>query len=158
MQRFQSISPAIAAKKSRIFLIAGSIAILCLAGILWRWNVSGAQKTQIRQVLLNRAQALEQKNLALYLSCFSPNYQSGARTYQQLRTDAEKWFAQFAVIRASFEVINIDIQGETAVVEDTYAFSLTNGSGETLPIGNRELLQFQRTNKEWKITSSLSLE
>ena len=119
---------------------------------------SSADKQKIHQVLDNRASALTQKDLPRYLSCFSPNYRSGSRTYEDLKANASRWFVQFENIHFSFQVIDIQLQGDKAIVENNYKFSLINVDGEPLEISQRELLELQRNSKEWKITQSLSIQ
>ncbi len=145
---------------SRILLVGSIIVVFCLIGVLlfWLFASSAVDKQEIRELLENRANALTQKNLPRYLACFSLRYRSGTRTYDDLKANASQWFAQFATIRFSFQILDIQIQDDKAIVENDYQFSLTNIEGESINIAKRELLEIRRENNQWKIISSLSIQ
>jgi ketosteroid isomerase-like protein len=117
-----------------------------------------ADKEAIHAVLERRATALEQQDLASYLSCFSPTYRSGTRTHDDLRADAARWFEQFATIEFTFRILEIELHDQYAIVENEYHMSLTDHEGEPLHLTQRELLEMRRDNTAWKITQSLSTQ
>ena len=125
--------------------------------LFWLFS-SSADKQEIRKLLENRADALTQKDLSRYLSCFSSQYHSGSRTYNDLQVSASQWFEQFVTIRFSFRILDIQIKDDKASVENDYKLSLTNMEGESVNIAKRELLEIRRENNEWKIMSSLSIQ
>ena len=147
-------------KRTTRFLLIGSIGlIVCFLGMTVFWLVSHSSAEQdIRELLERRASALAKKDLPLYLSCFSPKYRSGTRTYADLQSDASQWFAQFVTIQFVFQILDLEVTSQKAIVENSYKFSLTTNQGEPLEINQRELLEIQRENKEWKITRALSLQ
>ena len=141
-------------------LLIGGILVVCLiAGfLLFSASSSDHEKQAIQNLLQTRATALIQKDLPRYLSCFSLQYRSGSRTYDDLQTHASQWFDQFVTIRFSFQILDIQIQGKKAIVEDDYKFSLTNIDGEAITIAKRELLEIRREKDEWKIIKSLAIQ
>ena len=146
-----------AKRHSRFLLVGSMVVVFCLIGMLLFWLFSSsaaADKQEIRKLLENRANALTQKDLSRYLLCFSPQYRSGPQTFDDLKANASQWFAQFATIRFSFQILDIQIQGDKAIIENDYKFSLTNIEGETVNIAKRELLEIRRESNEWKIISS----
>jgi ketosteroid isomerase-like protein len=143
---------------SRMFL-GGILLIFVLIGVILFWTFhSSFDEREIRELLEIRAKALEQKDLPLYLSCFSPDYRSGTRTYHDLQADATQWFAQFATIQFSFQIVDIQVQEDHAIVENDYKFSVTNADGDSVNLAKRELLEMRRENTGWKITKSLSIQ
>ncbi len=147
--------------KTAVKLLLGSIVLLVGLGagmLFWITYSSSVDEQRIREVLETRARALSQKDLSLYLSCFSPNYHSGIRTYEDLKADASQWFLQFVTIQFSFQTVDLQVHDDEAIVENTYKFSLINADGESLQIAKRELLEMRRENKEWRITKSLSIQ
>lgn len=112
----------------------------------------------IRKLLERRADALAQKDLPRYLSCFSQTYRSDQYQYADLQKNASRWFAQFATIRFSFRILEIQLRDNTAIVENDYTFSLTDIDGESVDIAKRELLEIKREDNAWKITSSLTIQ
>lgn len=147
---------------SKFFLIGSIIGVCCLVGFILIWMVFAfpekQHKQDIRALLEQRADALAQKDLPRYLSCFSQTYRSGQIRYGDLREHASRWFAQFATIRFDFRIIEIKLHGHTAIVENEYKFTLINFDGESINIAKRELLDIKREDDEWKIASSLPVQ
>ncbi|GAK60248.1 hypothetical protein U27_00139 [Candidatus Vecturithrix granuli] len=134
--------------------------ICCLIGgwYLWKTYTQRLSTQEIYALLENRANGLRQKNLPQYLSCFSSSYRSPSQTFADLQTSAVRWFEQFVTIHFAFQILDIQFQGERALVENHYKFTLTDADGETLELSQRELLEIQREHGEWKITQSLSIQ
>ncbi len=126
----------------------------------WKsFSQAAANEEDIRQLLHQRANALMEKDLTRYLACFSPNYLRGTQTYADLEADASRWFAQFATIRFSFQILDMQIEeSNTAIVENQYKFTVINHDGESIEIPQRELLELQRENNVWKIAQSLEIQ
>ena len=151
-----------AKRKRRSWRVLGvSLLILgCLAGgwYLWQARTHRISTQEIYVLLENRANGLRQKNLPHYLSCFSSSYRSASQTFADLQTSAARWFEQFATIQFTFQVLDIQFEGERALVESQYKLALTDADGETLELAQRELLQIQREQGEWKIAQSVSIQ
>ncbi len=149
-----------ATKQKTKFLWPGSIILLlCLLTMGWMWKLhivsEERHKQEIRDLLKQRADALNQKELSHYLSCFSQKYQSGRQQYADLKANASLWFSQFAAIRFSFRIVDIELRQNMAIVKNDYTFSLIDTDGESINITKRELLEIIRENEGWKISSSL---
>ena len=142
-----------------MLLGGSSILVLVLVGTILFWTFqASSDEREIQELLATRARALDQKDLPLYLACFSPDYRSGTRTYADLQADASQWFAQFATIHFAFQTVNIQFQGDQAIVENTYKFSVTDTTGEPLRIAKRELLEIRHEHTGWKITRALAIQ
>ena len=141
-------------------LLIGGILVVCLIGGFLLFNASSSDhdKKAIQDLLQTRATALTQKDLPRYLSCFSRQYRSREQRYEDLKTNASQWFTQFATIQFSFQILDIQIQKETAIIENMYKFSLTDTEGESIDIAQKELLELKHESDGWKITSSLSVQ
>ena len=150
-----------AKRRSKFFLVGGIVLVCGLIGVFVFWKMFSvhADKQAIRKLLDTRANALMGKDVARYLSCFSPNYRSASQTYSDLKTDALRWFAQFPTIRFSFRILDMHMENrQNAIVENHYKFSLVHSGGETLEISQRELLEIQHENGEWKIARSVAIQ
>lgn len=138
-------------------IFAGAACVMLAVGGWMAFKAAAAlkEKQAIQAVLEERAAALSRKDLVGYLSCFSIEYRSGERTYQDLRLDAENWFAQFDAVQFSFRTLNIELDAQRAQVENEYQFILNPPQGQPVRIANRELLELSRGAGGWKITASL---
>ena len=148
------------ALRSRMMLVAGLLIVIGLVAGRGGWGgYRSSAEREIRALLDRRAQALHEKDLPQYLSCFSPDYQSGSQTYTQLKHDATQWFSQFATIQLVFDIAELHIQENTAFVEDSYTFSVTSPEGgEPITISKREVLEIRRESKEWKIYKTRAVQ
>lgn len=151
-------SPRAALLPKRLFGVIAALIVMIGGGIgVWVFYASAGDQ-EIRALLERRAQALREKNLALYVSCFSPQYQSGERTYRQLQAEAAQWFANFATIQFVFQIRAIETHGDTAYVDNGYTFSVAGETGEPIVIENRELLELRREQQTWTILTSHALQ
>ena len=149
--------------KATFIAVASILVVLCCVGIgvVWFLSVNSEEqaKQQIKELLTRRSDALTQKDLSQYVSCFSQQYQSGQYRYADLHENAARWFSEFAAIRFSFRIVDIHIQDDDmAIVENDYTFSLTDSDGETIDIAKRELLEIYREDTEWKIARALAVQ
>ena len=145
------------AARRRKMMVAGTVLLVVSvlgATALTLKRANDAAKRDIMRVLENRADGLNQKDLARYLACFAPGYRSETQTYQDLQQSAAQWFEQFVTIRFSFQVVTMRVQGRDAVVENRYTFALTGQDGETLTLAQRELLNLTRAEQGWQIVSA----
>lgn len=133
------------------------MALVVLCGGLW-WFQRVAREHEIQALLERRALALQQKDLALYLSCFSPHYQSGTRTFKDLQADVSRWFSQFATIQFAFSTRHLEWRGANALVENMYKFSVTDTAGTPIVIENQELLEIRKEQTGWKIIAAHTLQ
>ena len=109
----------------------------------------------IQTLLEERASALGRKDLAQYLLCFSPQYQNGDQGYEDLKTNASRWFAQFETIQFTFQTLRLEIDDAQAFVENNYRFNLRPADGDMRSISSRELLELRREKTGWKIFKNL---
>jgi hypothetical protein len=137
----------------RKMFVVGALVVLGLAGVLGGWSLyTSSAEREIRVLLERRAQALHDKDLSQYLSCFSPDYQSGTHTYSRLQADASRWFAQYATIQFIFHIGELYIKGEEAFVKESYTWSVTTSKDEEpLNISQWQVLEMRRENGKWKI-------
>jgi ketosteroid isomerase-like protein len=136
----------------RKMFVAGALVVLGIAAALGGWSLyASSAEREIRALLDRRAEALHDKDLARYLSCFSPDYQGDAQTYAQLQATMLKTFSNFAAIQFTFEILDLHIREKKALVEDKYTFRLTPATGEPIIISKREVLEIRQEQGEWKI-------
>lgn len=143
----------------KTILIAAIICLGLIAGgfiVLNNFFPHESPEQAIKKLLEERAAAFSRKDLKSYLLCFSPQYENGEQGYEELKTNASRWFTQFASIQFSFQTLRLEIHDAQALVENNYKFRLRSDDGETRDISNRELLELRRERNGWKIFKTLT--
>ena len=87
-----------------------SLILLCLVAC------QKADSEGVRQIVQNREEALQKKDLALYLSCISKSYKDKNEDYEQLKKRIQGYFKTFDRIDYSSWDRSIDVDGERATV------------------------------------------
>ncbi len=151
-----------AEKKHGRRMLFGGIGVMILviaavAGVKF-FSASSNESGAIVTLLERRAAALNQKDLTQYLACFSVDYRSGDRTYEDLKADAELWFSQFETIQFTFQTVKTETQNNAARVENQYHFVLSGSGGKPVNITKTELLELRQEAAGWKITASLAVQ
>jgi hypothetical protein len=115
----------------------------------------GSEEERILQVLDRRGEALQQKNLSLYLSCISKTYQDGSEDFGRLQARMERYFQTFDEITYDSWDRSIDVEGETARVVQQFHLEVAKESKRRRFSGKESFL-LRKEDKEWKIVKGLS--
>lgn len=129
-----------------------SLSFLILIVFLLACQVSEEEK--IYQMLNRRQEALQKRDLSLYLSCISRAYQDKEEDFNGLGKRIDGYFKTFDWITYSSWDRSVEIEGNTATV--IQQFHLEVGKGEKKnSYSGKEGLFFKKEGKEWKIIKGL---
>jgi hypothetical protein len=113
-----------------------------------------SQEEKIYQVLNRRQEALQKRDLSLYLSCISKAYQDKEEDFDGLRKRIEGYFKTFDRISYSSWDRSIQIDGEAAIVVQQFSLVVEKGEKKNRYSG-KEGLFLKKEGKEWKIIKGL---
>jgi ketosteroid isomerase-like protein len=112
------------------------------------------EEEKIYQILNRRQEALEKRDLALYLSCISKAYQDKEEDFNRLKKRMEGYFKTFDWIVYSSWDRSIHIDGETATVIQQFHLEVGKGEKKNRYSG-KEALFFKKEGKEWRVVKGL---
>ncbi len=109
---------------------------------------------KIYQTLNRRQEALQKKDLSLYLSCISRAYQNEGEDYDRLQKRIKGYFVNFDRISYSSWDRSLQIDGETSTVLQQFYLEVEKGDQKSRYSGT-EALFLKREGKAWKIIKGL---
>ena len=121
---------------------------------LFLWACHTSEEEQIRQAMNQRGEAFKKKDLSLYLSCISEDYQDKDGNFSQLRKRMEAYFGNFDRIEYDFWDRSVQIEGETATVIQQFNLEVEKG-GKKSRYSGREAFFLRKEGKQWKIFKGL---
>ena len=122
--------------------------------VLVLWACSASDEEQIRQILNQRGEAFKKKDLSLYVSCFSKEYQDKDGDLSTLRKRMEGYFKNFDRIDYGYWDRSIQIEGETATATQQFHIEVEKGGGKNRYSG-KEAFLLGKEGKHWKILRGL---
>jgi hypothetical protein len=125
-----------------------------LLSLLFLLACQVSQEEKIYQILNRRQEALQKKDLSLYLSCISKAYQDKEEDFDGLRKRIEGYFKTFDRISYSSWDRTIQIDGEAAIVVQQFSLVVEKGEKKNRYSG-KEGLFLKKEGKEWKIIKGL---
>jgi ketosteroid isomerase-like protein len=125
-----------------------------LLPILFLLACQVSEEEKIYQILNQRQEALQRRDLSLYLSCISNAYQDKEEDLSRLQKRIEGYFKTFDRISYSSWDRSIQIDGETAIVIQQFHLEVEKG-GKKNRYSGKEVLFFKKEGKEWKIIKGL---
>jgi hypothetical protein len=125
-----------------------------LLSLLFLLACQVSQEEKIYQILNRRQEALQKKDLSLYLSCISKAYQDKEEDFDGLRKRIEGYFKTFDRISYSSWDRSIQIDGEAAIVVQQFSLVVEKGEKKNRYSG-KEGLFLKKEGKEWKIIKGL---
>jgi hypothetical protein len=133
-------------------MIKHFLSLLPLVLFLLACQVSEEEK--IYQILNQRQEALQKRDLSLYLSCISKNYQDKEEDFNRLAKRIDGYFKTFDQISYSSWDRSIQIDGEKAVVFQQFHLEVRKGEKKNR-YSAKEALFFKKEGKEWRIIKGL---
>jgi ketosteroid isomerase-like protein len=121
---------------------------------LFLWACHTSEEEQVRQILNQRGEALKKKDLSLYLSCISEEYQDKDGDLSQLRKRMETYFGTFDRIEYDYWDRSIQIEGGTATVIQQFHLEVETRGKESRHSG-KEALFLRKEGARWKILKGL---
>jgi len=125
-----------------------------LLPILFLLACQVSEEEKIYQLLNRRQEALQKRDLSLYLSCISNAYQDKEEDFSRLQKRIEGYFKTFDRISYSSWDRSIQIDGETAIVLQPFYLEVEKG-GKGNRYSGKEVLFLKKEGKEWKIIKGL---
>jgi len=113
-----------------------------------------SEEKKIHQILDRRQEALQKRDLSLYLSCISNAYEDKEEDFSRLRKRIEGYFKTFDRITYSSWDRSIQIDGETSAVIQQFYLEVGKGE-EKKHYSGKETLFFKKEKKEWRIIRGL---
>jgi len=127
---------------------------LFLILLLFLWACQGSGEEQIRQTLNQRGEALKKKDLSLYLSCISKDYQDRDGGFLQLQKRMEAYFMKFDRIGYDYWDRSIEMEGEMATVTQQFHLEVEKG-GKMNRYSGKEAFVLRREGRHWRIFKGL---
>ena len=114
----------------------------------------GSEEERIRQTLNERGEAFKTKDLSLYLSCVSEDYQDKEGGFPQLRKRMEAYFNAFDRIEYESWDRSVVVEGETATVTQQFHLEVEKG-GKKNRYSGKEAFLLRKEGKRWRIFRGL---
>jgi len=113
-----------------------------------------SEEENVHQTLNRREDALQKKDISLYLSCISKAYQDGDENFDRLQERIERYFNTFDQIRYSHWDRTIHVEGDSArVIQQFYLEVERQGRGNRY--SGKESIFLKKEGRRWKIIKGL---
>ena len=122
--------------------------------VLFLQTCTSSEKEKIERLLVQRAEAFQKKNLALYLSCISKDYQDKEEDFEKLKNRVGGYLESFDRIDYSAWDRSIQIDGKNATATQQIRIEVEK-QGRKNQHSGREVLHLRKEGVEWKIISGL---
>ncbi len=113
-----------------------------------------SEENQVRQTLNRREEAFKKKDLSLYLSCISKDYQDKDGGLSELRKRMEAYFKSFDRIEYDYWDRSIQIEGEIAEAVQQFHLEVDKG-GKTNRYSGKEAFLLRKEGRVWRILKGL---
>jgi len=113
-----------------------------------------SEEEKIYQTLNRRQEALQKRDLDLYLSCISRSYQDKEEDFDRLQKRIEGYFKTFSRISYSSWDRSVQIDGEMATAIQQFQLEVEKGEKKNRYPG-KEVLFLKKEGKEWRIIKGL---
>jgi len=115
---------------------------------------TSAEKGKIERLLAQRAEAFQKKNLTLYLSCISKDYQDKEENFEKLKNRVSGYIETFDRIDYNAWDQSIQVEGKNATAIQQFRIEVEK-KGSKNQYAGREVLCLRKEGGEWKIISGL---
>ncbi|HSB07614.1 MAG TPA: nuclear transport factor 2 family protein [Thermodesulfobacteriota bacterium] len=113
-----------------------------------------SEEERIRQTLNQRGEAFKKKDLSLYLSCISKDYQDRNGDFSQLQKRMEAYFETFDRIEYDYWDRSLQMEGEMVTVIQQFRVEVEKRGKKDRHSG-KEALLMRKEGKQWKIVKGL---
>jgi len=113
-----------------------------------------AEEGKIERLLGQRAEVFQEKNLALYLSCISKDYQDKEENFEKLKNRVSGYFETFDRVDYSAWDQSIQVVSKNATAIQPFRIEVEKKGNKNQYVG-REVIHLHKEGGEWKIISGL---
>ena len=113
-----------------------------------------SQEEKIYHILNRRQEAIQKRDLSLYLSCISKAYRDKEEDFNGLKKRIEGYFKTFDRITYSNWDRSVQIDGETATVIQQFYLEVEKGEKKNRYSG-KEGISLKKEGMDWKIIKGL---
>ena len=128
--------------------------LLFLLPVLFLLTCQVSEEEKIFQTLSRRQEALQKRDLSLYLSCISKSYQDKEEDVSRLQKRIEGYFKTFDRITYSSWDRSVQTDGETSTVIQRFSLEVEKGEKKNRYAGE-EVLFLKKEGGQWKIIKGL---
>jgi len=128
--------------------------LLFLLPVLFLLTCQVSEEERIFQTLSRRQEALQKRDLSLYLSCISKSYQDKEEDVSRLQKRIEGYFKTFDRITYSSWDRSVQTDGETSTVIQRFSLEVEKGEKKNRYAGE-EVLFLKKEGRQWKIIKGL---
>ncbi len=128
--------------------------LLFLLPVLSLLTCQVSEEEKIYQTLSRRQEALQKRDLSLYLSCISKAYQDKGEDVSRLKKRIEGYFKTFDRITYSSWDRSVQVDGETSTVIQRFSLEVEKGEKKNRYVG-KEVLFLKKEGSQWKIIKGL---
>ena len=128
--------------------------LLFLLPVLSLLTCQVSEEEKIYQTLSRRQEALQKRDLSLYLSCISKAYQDKGEDVSRLQKRIDGYFKTFDRITYSSWDRSVQIDGETSTVIQRFSLEVEKGEKKNRYAGE-EVLFLKKEGRQWKIIKGL---
>ena len=114
----------------------------------------GADRKAVEELMSKRAQALNSRDVKLYQSLISRNYQDKGKDFAGKSAEITSTFASFEQIAYRSLDRRITISNSDAKVTGSYTMKVTV-KGRPLELGGTEIIRLTKESDGWKITGGI---
>ncbi len=125
-----------------------------LLPVLFLLSCQTSEEEKIYQTLSRRQEALQKRDLSLYLSCISEAYQDKEEDFSRLQKRIEGYFKTFDRITYSSWDRSVQVDGKTSTVIQQVYLEVEKGEKKNRYSG-KEVLFLKKEGRQWKITKGL---
>ena len=115
---------------------------------------TSSEKEKIERLLVQRTEAFQKKNLALYLSCISKDYQDKEEDFEKLQNRISGYFETFDRIDYNAWDRSIRVEGKSATAIQQFSIEVEK-KGNKNHYAGKEALRLHKQGGEWKIIGGL---
>jgi len=113
-----------------------------------------SEEEKIYQTLNRRQEALQKRDLSLYLSCISKAYQDKGEDAYRLQERIEGYFKTFDRVTYSSWDRSVQIEGDSSTVIQQFYLEVEKGTKKNHYSGE-EVLFLKKEGKDWKFIKGL---
>ncbi len=128
--------------------------LLCLLALLTACGPSAAEKEQVLKVVRMRAEALNARNVAQYMTVISPAYNDKGKDFARLRDSLETGFKVYDAVFYQADEQNVEFEGKKAKVNGTFRLKVVI-RGKEMVLDGKEHLTLAKEAGVWKIIAGL---